>query len=86
VTDLTPDENRDVIVHAFTLVDALAGDPVGERWSVWLGRESEGSFDSEGDALAAARAIAEDHGVAAWLRRDNGTMERLVHTPVRGSV
>jgi hypothetical protein len=86
VADLTPDESRDVIVHAFTLVDALAGDPVGERWSVWLGQENEGSFDSEDDALAAARAIAEEHGVAAWLRRANRTMERLVHTPVRGAV
>ena len=33
---MTPDENRDVVVHAYTLVDALTGDPIGKRWSVWL--------------------------------------------------
>lgn len=69
---MTPDENRDVTVHAFTLVDALTGDTLGDRWSVWLGGASEGSFDTESDALAAARAIADEHGVPAWLVRDGG--------------
>jgi hypothetical protein len=66
----TPDHTCDVVVHRFTLVDALTGDPVGERWTVWLGRENEGSFDSEAEAFAVARRLAEDSGRDAWLERD----------------
>jgi hypothetical protein len=66
------DANRDVFVHAFTLVDALTGEAIGERWSVWIGPDNEGSFDSEGEALAAALAIAVERGVPAWLTRDDG--------------
>jgi hypothetical protein len=54
VSALTPDERRDVVVHQFKAIDALTGDPVGERWSVWLGRDNEGSFDTEAEALAGA--------------------------------
>jgi hypothetical protein len=43
---LVPDEDRDVIVHAFTVIDALTGEPLGDRWSVWLGRDSEGAFET----------------------------------------
>jgi protein-disulfide isomerase-like protein with CxxC motif len=77
VSALTPDERRDVVVHQFKAIDALTGDPVGERWSVWLGRDNEGSFDTEGEALAAARAIAEEHGVPAWLARHNEAIVRI---------
>ena len=67
---LSPDADRDVLVHAITLVDALTGAEVGQRWSVWMGREHEGSFDAEGDALALAQAIAAERGCPAWLLRD----------------
>ena len=66
---MTPDEDRDIIIHAFTLVDALTGEPMGERWSVWCGRESAGAFESEADAIAAARAEAEESGRPVWLVR-----------------
>lgn len=66
----TPDQDRDVIVHGITLVDALTGTPVGHRWSVWIGREHEGSFDTEGDALALALEVAGERGLPAWLVRD----------------
>ena len=65
-----PDPDRDVIVHAITLVDALTGAEVGCRWSVWIGREHEGSFDAEGDALVVAQALAVERGRPAWLFRD----------------
>ena len=74
---MTPDENRDVVVHAFTLVDALTGDPIGKRWSVWLGRESQGSYDSEGAALDTARTIAEERDLPAWLVRDDGGISSI---------
>ena len=74
---MTPDESRDVVVHAFTLVDALTGDQIGERWSVWLGRESQGSYDSEGAALDAARAIAGERGLPAWLMREDGAISSI---------
>jgi hypothetical protein len=67
---IVPDPDRDVIVHAITLVDALTGAEVGERWSVWTGREHQESFDAEGDALALAQAIAAERGRPAWLMRD----------------
>ena len=69
---MTPDGDRDVVVHAFTLLDALTGERIGERWSVWIGRDCEGSFDTEAEALAAARAIADEHGVPAWLVCEGG--------------
>ena len=73
---MAPDPNRDIVIHAFTLVDALSGDAVGERWSVWFGADDEGSFDREADARAAARRLAEESGRAIWMER-NG-----LHTPV----
>jgi len=74
VAGLTPDENVDVVVYAFALVDALTGGAVGRRWSVWLGRDSEGTFDSEGEALAAARALATETGRPAWLQQHGRTV------------
>jgi hypothetical protein len=64
-----PDDERDIIIHVFVLVDALTGDELGERWSVWCGRESAGAFESEAEALAAARAAAEDSHRPVWLLR-----------------
>jgi hypothetical protein len=77
---VTPDANRDVVVHAFTLVDALTGEAVGDRWSVWIGRDREGSFDNEGDALARARAIADERGVPAWLVRAGGAASPITRS------
>jgi hypothetical protein len=39
---------------------------------VWVGEESEGSFDSEGDAVAAAVQLADDCGRPAWLVQEGG--------------
>jgi hypothetical protein len=74
---LTPDEDRDVVVHAFTLIDALTGEALGDRWSVWLGRDSEGSFETESEALSAARAIADQCGRPAWLQKNGQPMTRI---------
>jgi len=69
---MKPDDDRDIIIHVFTSIDALTGEPLGERWSVWCGRESAGAFESEADAIAAARAAAEDSGRPVWLVRPGG--------------
>ena len=69
---MKPDDDRDIIIHVFTLVDALTGEGLGERWSVWCGRERAGAFESEADAIAAARAAAEDSGRPVWLVRPGG--------------
>ena len=58
------------MVYAVEMLDALSSASVGDRWTVWLGRESEGSFESEGDAVAAAVQLANDHGRTAWLIKD----------------
>jgi hypothetical protein len=62
--------SRDVIVHRFTAVDAISGCMLGDRWSVWLGDESHGSFDNEAEALDAARALAAETGRSAWLNEE----------------
>jgi hypothetical protein len=67
---MTPDHDRDVVVHQFTAIDALTGQALGDRWSVWAGRESEGSFDGEAEAIAAARAVADERGAPLWLLQE----------------
>ena len=75
---MEPDHDRDVVVHVFAAVDALTGEGLGDRWSVWCGRESAGSYDNESDALAAAREAAADAGDRpVWLLRA-GRPPRLV--------
>jgi hypothetical protein len=69
---MTPDPQRDVMVYQVAMVDALSGASIGERWTVWLGTDSEGSFDSEGDAVIAATQLAGEHGRPAWLVKDSG--------------
>jgi len=69
---MRPDPDRDILVHVFDAIDALTGEHQGERWSVWCGRESAGAFESEADAIAAARAAAEDSGRPVWLVRPGG--------------
>ena len=72
---MTPDHDRDVVVHQFTAIDALTGQTLGDRWSVWSGRESEGSFATEAEALAAARGVADERGAPVWLVSTGGTPE-----------
>ena len=48
-------------------LQALTDSTLGDRWSVWLGDESHGSFDNEAEALDAARALAAETGRSAWL-------------------
>lgn len=69
---MTPDPQRDVMVYQIAMVDALSGVSIGDRWTVWVGTESEGSFDSEGEAVAAATRLADDHRRPAWLVNDGG--------------
>jgi hypothetical protein len=74
---MTPDPARDVMVYEVAMIDALSGASIGDRWTVWVGRESEGSFDREGEAVALALQLADDHGVPAWLVKENGSASRL---------
>ena len=68
------DTDRDIVVHRFEAVDALTGQAIGDRWTVWFGRESEGSFDTEDEALATARALADETGRPAWLQEHGRTV------------
>jgi len=74
---MTPDPRRDVMVYQVAMVDALGGASIGDRWTVWLGTESEGSFDSEADAIMLAVQLAEDNGRPAWLVKDGGATTAL---------
>jgi hypothetical protein len=58
------------MVYQVPMVDALSGVSIGERWTVWIGPESEGSFDREAEAIGAALALAAEHGRPAWLTRE----------------
>ena len=69
---MTPDPQRDVMVYQVAMVDALSGAAIGARWTVWAGMESEGSFDSESDAIVTAVQLAGDHGCPAWLVKESG--------------
>ena len=74
---MTPDPRRDVMVYPVAMVDALSGVSIGDRWTVWVGTESEGSFDSEAEAVAVAIQLADDHGRPAWLLHDGGAATAL---------
>jgi hypothetical protein len=69
---MTPDPERDVMVYRVAMLDALSGASIGDRWTVWIGRESEGSFDSESDAVLLATELANDNGRPAWLVKEGG--------------
>jgi hypothetical protein len=69
---MTPDPQRDVMVYQVAMIDALSGVPIGDRWTVWLGTESEGSFESEAEAISMAIELADDHSCPAWLIKDGG--------------
>jgi hypothetical protein len=71
---MTPDPGHDVMVYQVTMIDALGGASIGDRWTVWVGQESEGSFDSEGEAIAKAIELADDHRRPAWLVKDGETI------------
>jgi hypothetical protein len=70
---MTPDPRRDVMVYRIAMVDALSGVPIGDRWTVWAGTESEGSFDNEAEAVGLAAQLAADHGRPAWLVEGGAT-------------
>ena len=74
---MTPDPRRDVMVYRVAMVDALGGASIGDRWTVWVGTESEGSFDSEAEAVAVATELAADHGRPAWLVKEGKTTTAL---------
>jgi hypothetical protein len=74
---MTPDPDRDVMVYQVAMIDALGGASIGDRWTVWVGAESEGSFDSEAEAVVVATQLAEDHGRPAWLVRGPGDTSAL---------
>jgi hypothetical protein len=74
---MTPDPHRDVMVYQVAMIDALSGASIGDRWTVWVGAESEGSFDSEAEAVAAATRLAADHGRPAWLVKERGDASAL---------
>ena len=67
---MTPDPLHDVMVYQVAMVDALSGAAIGDRWTVWIGTESVGSYDSEGEAIESALALAAEHGGPAWLTRE----------------
>jgi hypothetical protein len=74
---MTPDPQRDVMVYQVAMIDALSGVSIGDRWSVWVGTESEGSFEKEGEAVAVAAQLADDHRRPAWLVKDGGETTAL---------
>jgi hypothetical protein len=67
---MTPDPQHDVMVYQVAMVDALSGASLGERWTVWIGTESEGSYDTEAEAIGSAISAAAEHGRPAWLTRE----------------
>lgn len=69
---MTPDACRDVIVYRTAMIDALSGASIGDRWSVWIGTESQGSFDNEAEAIGIARQLAIDEQRPAWLMPEGG--------------
>jgi len=58
------------MVYQVAMVDALGGASIGDRWTVWIGTESGGSYDDEGEAIESALAPAAEHGRPAWLTRE----------------
>ncbi len=66
------------MVYQVRMIDALSETSIGDRWTVWLGTESEGSFDCEAAAIAAARQLAIGHARPAWLVPDRGIATPLV--------
>jgi hypothetical protein len=75
---MTPDPRRDVMVYQVAMVDALGGAPLGDRWTVWFGTESQGSFESEAEAIGVARQLATVEGRPAWLMPEDGRAIRLL--------
>ena len=65
------------MVYRVAMVDALSGVSIGDRWTVWVGTESEGSFESEAEAVAVALQHADDHRRPAWLVKDGAETRAL---------
>ena len=60
------------MVYQVAMVDAISGVSLGDRWTVWIGTESEGSYDDEAEAIGSAVSLAAEHGRPAWLTREAG--------------
>ena len=71
---MTPDPRRDVMVYQVAMLDALSGVSIGDRWTVWVGTDSEGSFESEAEAVALAAQLADEHRRPAWLTTAGGAV------------
>ena len=65
------------MVYRTEMIDALGGASIGERWTVWVGGESEGSFDNEPEAVMVATQLANDYGRPAWLVNSGGASSAL---------
>jgi hypothetical protein len=74
---MTPDPRRDVMVYQVAMLDALSGASIGDQWTVWMGAESEGSFENEAEAIMFAIELAADNGRPAWLVKDGGATTAL---------
>ena len=74
---MTPDPARDVMVYQVAMIDALSGASLGDRWTVWLGAEHDGSFDDQGEAISAALALVTEHGRPAWVVAEGGAATPL---------
>ena len=69
---MTPDPHGDVMVYRTAMIDALSGASIGDRWCVWIGAESQGSFENEAEAIGIARQLAIDEQRPAWLIPEEG--------------
>ena len=65
------------MVYHVAMIDALSGASIGDRWTVWVGTESEGAFDSEAEAVSAAIQLADDQGRSAWIVKEDGSASAL---------
>ena len=68
-----PERAGGVVVYGGGGVEAAEGAAIGERWTGWVGTESEGAFESEAEAIAAATQLANDYGVTARLVKGDGS-------------
>ena len=75
---MTPDPLRDVMVYQVAMIDALGDASLGDRWTVWLGTESQGSFETEAEAIGVARQLAITEERPAWLVPEGGRAMRLL--------
>jgi hypothetical protein len=78
-----PDENHDVIVHYFQIVDT-SGREVRKTWKVFLGVETQAECNTLEEAITFARQLAKKHGRRAWLHDTTGYPLKLIDSGERG--